>query len=400
MKRILGLTALALLTVIGGLPCLAQRPGVERVPQLPGRPTLRGIDVRKIPVLTRRVEQAETSVAAFVGATASGPANSPVDVRSFAEYTRTFGGLDPSSPVSYAVRLFFDNGGRQAWVVRAHPATLPGGAAARTGIYALEGADPVNILCIPEVSDPAVIAAAEQYCSGRRAFLLIDPPASADTPAAVKAWLAGPNVPRTRNCATYFPWLNAPDGRACGPSGAVAGVYARTDATRGVWKAPAGTEAELRGVASLSYALTNADAVTLNPLGINALRTMPTTGLVVWGTRTLSTDPEWKYVPVRRFALMIEESVDEGTEWAVFEPNEAPTWQQIEAHVGSFLLDLWRRGALQGRKAEEAYFVRCDATTTTSADVAAGRINILVGVATIKPAEFIILSITKEVAAP
>ncbi len=363
-------------------------------------PTAPHVDAR-ITHGRRAITPAATSVAAFVGATVSGPSDTPVQVRSFADYRQQFGGLDPARPVGYAARLFFDNGGERAWIVRTDPAALPGDAANQTGIYALDAADALNILCIPEVSDPTVLHAAEQYCGRRRAFLLVDPPSSADTPAAVQAWLAGPTgPPRTRNCAAYFPWLNVADGRGCGPSGAVAGVYARTDAARGVWKAPAGTEADLRGVASLSHALTATDTAALNPLGINALRELPGRGAVVWGARTLSSDPEWKYVPVRRLALMIEESIDEGAEWAVSEPNAEPTWSHVRAHVDAFMRDLWREGALRGSKPADAYFVRCDATTTTSADVAAGRLNILVGFAPLKPAEFIVLSITQKTATP
>lgn len=380
----------------------------ERPTAAPRRPSFPGVLIEQLPRRPQAIQQAETSVAAFVGATASGPTDSPVLVSSFARYQAQFGGLDPGSPVSYAVRLFFDNGGSRAWIVRTDPAGLPGGSANATGIYALDAADPVNIVCVPEVSAPAVLAAAEKYCEQRGAFLIIDPPSTAATPAAVSAWLVNPGgPPRTRDCATYFPWLQvASHGgtgppRRCGPSGAAAGVFARTDAARGVWKAPAGTGADVRGISGLSYALTSADIATLNTPGINGIRALAGVGTVVWGARTLSSDPEWKYVPVRRMTLMIEQSVDAGTQWVVFEPNEEPTWTQVRAQIEGFLQDLWRRGALQGAKADEAYFVRCGlGTTMTAADVAAGRMHILVGFAPLKPAEFIVLTVTHQVPTP
>jgi hypothetical protein len=409
--RITRVQLILLLIVLIPLMAVSSAPAQEPSP-IPRR---QGDQGRLVPDLTptapyadalitrgrRAIAPAATSVAAFVGTTVSGPTDSPVLVTSFAEYQQQFGGLDDASPVSYAVRLFFDNGGARAWVVRADPATLPGGVAARTGIYALDGADPVNILCIPEISEEAVLAAAEQYCSRRRAFLLIDPPAVASTAAEATNWLSGPSgPPRTRDCATYFPWLVAADGRECGPSGAVAGAFARTDSARGVWKAPAGAAADLRGVASPAQSLTNTAAAALNQEAINPLREMSGRGLVVWGARTLSSDPEWKYIPVRRTALMIEESIELGTGWVVFEPNAEGTWARVRAQVSAFLDGLWRRGALQGATPRKAYFVRCDASTTTPADVAAGRLNILVGFAPTKPAEFIVLSITRQMQTP
>lgn len=378
------------------------RPGLA-TPQPPRFPGPFRPDVTSV---VPTIETAETSVAAFVGATVSGPMDAPVSVNSFAQYQAQFGGLSADSPVSYAVRLFFDNGGTRAWIVRTDPASLPGGTGNATGIYALSDTTPLNVLCVPEVSDPAVLAAAEQFCRERRALLLIDPPADA-TPAEARSWLSGSSgPPRTRNCATYFPWLlvaepGSSDARQCGPSGAVAGILARTDEARGVWKAPAGLEADLRGVSGLTQALTNAETASLNADGINPLRELSGGGPVVWGARTLSDDPQWRYVPVSRTALMIEESIETGTRWVISEPNEEPTWTRARQQVDGFLQDLWRRGALQGAKAEEAYFVRCGlGTTITPGDIAAGRMNILVGFAPLKPAEFIVLTISHHLAAP
>jgi phage tail sheath protein FI len=181
------------------------------------------------------------------------------------------------------------------------------------------------------------------------------------------------------------------------PCGAVAGVFARTDAQRGVWKAPAGLAATLAGVPKLSVRLTDPEIGELNPLGVNCLRVAPAAGPVAWGARTLDGDDrlasEWKYIPVRRLALFIEESLYRGTQWVVFEPNDEPLWAQIRLNVGAFMRNLFRQGAFQGASPREAYFVKCDKESTTQNDINLGIVNIVVGFAPLKPAEFVILKI-------
>ena len=181
------------------------------------------------------------------------------------------------------------------------------------------------------------------------------------------------------------------------PCGAVSGVMARTDSDRGVWKAPAGLEARLFGVPALSVPLNDADTGQLNPLGINCLRAMPAAGRVVWGARTMEGSDrlasEWKYVPVRRTALFLEESLYRGTQWVVFEPNDEPLWAQIRLNIGAFMQSLFRQGAFQGTTPREAYFVKCDRETTTQNDIDHGIVNILVGFAPLKPAEFVVIKI-------
>jgi len=181
------------------------------------------------------------------------------------------------------------------------------------------------------------------------------------------------------------------------PCGAVAGVFARTDTQRGVWKAPAGLDATLVGVPQLSVPLTDPENGELNPLGINCLRAMPAAGRVIWGSRTLQGNDrlasEWKYIPVRRVALYIEESLYRGTQWVVFEPNDEPLWAQIRLNVGAFMHSLFRQGAFQGTTPKEAYFVKCDKETTTQNDIDRGIVNILVGFAPLKPAEFVVIKI-------
>jgi phage tail sheath protein FI len=181
------------------------------------------------------------------------------------------------------------------------------------------------------------------------------------------------------------------------PCGVVAGIYARTDTQRGVWKAPAGQDAAMLGVRGLAYKMTDGENGQLNPIGVNCLRTFPITGNVVWGARTMEgadrLASEWKYIPVRRTALFIEESLYRGTQWAVFEPNDEPLWAQLRLNIGAFMQNLFRQGAFQGSSAKEAYFVKCDSDTTTQNHINLGIVNIIVGFAPLKPAEFVIIKI-------
>ncbi|MEI2672181.1 MAG: phage tail sheath subtilisin-like domain-containing protein [Marmoricola sp.] len=285
----------------------------------------------------------------------------------------------------------------------------PGLEAKKQGLYALEQVDLFNLLCLPPLNattdiPQSVWQAAAEYCKKRRAMLIIDPPASwADKAAVVTAMNQSSLGVISGNAMLYFPRLIQSDllhGNQLDqfvPCGAVAGVIARTDAQRGVWKAPAGLDATLNGVAQLSVPLTDSENGELNPLGVNCLRTFPAAGQVVWGARTLRGDnrlaSEWKYIPVRRLALFIEESLYRGIQWAVFEPNDEPLWAQLRLNIGAFMYDLFRQGAFQGQKPQDAYFVSCDSTTTMQNDIDRGIVNVIVGFAPLKPAEFVILSI-------
>jgi hypothetical protein len=283
-----------------------------------------------------------------------------------------------------------------------------GKADAKEGLYSLEQADLFNLLCIPPYLptgdvDSGLITAAATYCQERRAFLLVDPPSSWTDKDKAKAGIEAGVGTTSNYAAIFFPRLRQPNPLRDNqiedfvPCGAVAGIFSRTDAQRGVWKAPAGLEATLRGVPALSVPLTNAENGELNPLGVNCLRSLPPAGRVVWGSRTLEGDDrfasEWKYVPVRRTALFIEESLYRGTQWVVFEPNDEPLWAQIRLNVGAFMHNLFRQGAFQGTTPREAYFVKCDKETTTQNDINLGIVNIVVGFAPLKPAEFVIIKI-------
>jgi len=294
----------------------------------------------------------------------------------------------------------------------------------KLGLYALENADLFNLLCVPPYADasdgaPALedevptdvttelIAAADKYCRARRAMFLVDSHSSWKDMATAKAHFiatvdAYPNT-NSNYSALFFPRLKMVNPLMNNqveeyvPCGAVAGVFARTDVQRGVWKAPAGQEATLAGVNQLSVPLTDMENGVLNQLGVNCLRAFPVYGRLVWGSRTLEgadqLASEWKYISVRRTALFIEESLFRGTKWVVFEPNDEPLWAQIRLNVGAFMHTLFRQGAFQGRTPREAYLVKCDKETTTQTDINSGIVNILVGFAPLKPAEFVIIKI-------
>jgi phage tail-like protein len=389
-----------------------------------------------------------TSIAAFVGATKSGPTDAPVAVRSFADFTAQFGGLSDPHPLSYAVQHYFANGGREALIARVAPAGTAltdadisdaALAAQKRGLWLLDNVARFNILCIPPLTRTADVGratwdAAANYAAQRGVIVIVDAPAgwasasdatnglpalisrdAAVTPRAAGGAVAGSYAmtitadddggavavtPATlgASVAVYFPRLQALDPlrgnqvASFAPCGAVAGIYASTDETRGVWKAPAGEQAIIHGAQGLSVTLPDNDSGDLNALGINNLRKLPSGALVVWGARTLDTGDR-RYVPVVRTELYVEQSIRQSLQWAIFEPNAEPLWAQIRASIGAFLYGLWKQGALQGATPTEAYFVRCDRTTMTQSDLDNGRLNVVIGIAPLKPAEFVIFAI-------
>jgi phage tail sheath protein FI len=533
---------------------------------MPASLTYPGVYIEEIPSGVRTITGVATSITAFIGRAVSGPTDDPVLINSFADYERRFGGLAVESPMSYAVRDFYLNGGSQALIIRVtpssdattaataatirlegdgspsddlvleaasegewgnrlraavdhdsdkalatslspqvdetlfnlfieykvrpdreeiarerflnvsteetHPRYLPrvlenessfvrvrdpmpatrprtsvvtlspskpqvhwtdadadsgsdGGDLAdgdikgeedpKTGLYALNKADIFNLLCIPpkkrgEATNPDVYQTALKICVDRRAMLIVDPDPDWAVPLETAVSKAiegrddlGLSGNAARNAALYFPCVRQIDPLRDNqidtfvPCGIVAGIMARTDTARGVWKAPAGLEAALNGVQGLQLNLNDLENGRLNQLGINCLRSFPVTGRIVWGARTIrgadQAADEYKYVPVRRLALFIEESLYRGTQWVVFEPNDEPLWGQIRLAVGAFMQNLFRQGAFQGRSPREAYLVKCDAETTTQNDINLGVVNILVGFAPLKPAEFVVIKI-------
>jgi uncharacterized protein len=370
-----------------------------------------GVFVEEAPAGARPIEGVGTSTAAFVGATPSGPVGAPLMVRSFAEYEAQFGGLAAEMALGYAVQHFFLNGGREAWIARIVPAgstltdadvSSPTLEPQQRGLWLLEHGAHFNILCIPPLSRTADVGratwdAAIAYAARRRAMVIIDPPA---------AWAAAPTrseisalANASPNAALYYPRLQAADPlrgnqvASFAPCGAVAGIYARIDATRGVWKAPAGAQANVLGVEGVSVALSDAQLSALNAMGVNGLRTLAG-AIVLWGARTLAgDDTPFKFVPVRRLALFIESSITRGLQSFVFEPNGPSLWDRLRTSVEDFLLGLYQQGALQGDKPQDAFFVRCDASTMTQQDIDRGIANLVVGFAPLRPAEFVIIGI-------
>jgi len=293
------------------------------------------------------------------------------------------------------------------------------GDGATTGMYALDAIVPqvFNLMCLPDAVQMdatdngqrgAMVALYEEayaYCRANFAFLLIDTPPNLSRTTLAANWSGQLGLAAGPNAALYFPRMRGSDPldptatADMAASGAIAGIYARTDARRGVWKAPAGTEARIGG-GGPAEPMTDRQQGPLNVAGVNVLRTFPVYGPVVWGARTMfgadSRASEWKYVPVRRLALYIESSLQRGLKWVVFEPNDEPLWSNIRLSVGAFMTRLHRQGAFQGASAREAFLVKCDSETTTQADVNLGIVNILVGFAPVRPAEFVVLRIQQR----
>ena len=355
----------------------------------------------------RRIDQAlaaESTLVQAVGPLASVPAANAAPAPGKTVWT------DPNSHTPATPGSGEDGGG-----LAANDFIGPGPGAAKQGLYALDNIALFNLLCIPPYAgsgltdvDPAVIGAAAAYCERRRAFLLVDPPGSWTTVAQAKAGVGSLGAV-SANAAVFFPLILEPDplnNDALGaftPSGAIAGIIARTDAQRGVWKAPAGLEATLVGVAQPALNIGDVENGDLNALGVNCLRSFPTAGSVVWGARTLQggdgSASQWKYIPIRRTALFIEASLYVGLQWVAFEPNAEPLWAQIRLSVDTFMQTLFRQGAFAGSTPQQAYSVKCDAETTTPTDQANGVVNVVVGFAPLAPAEFVVIQI-QQLAGP
>lgn len=376
-----------------------------------------GVYVEEIPNNVKPIEGVTTSTAAFAGWSSKGPTEKAELIESWTDFENKFGGLDQRSVLGYSVNHFFENGGNTAYVVRIasgddivlkpntpefENALLP--TDGKGGLYLLDDIDLFNLLCVPGETRGEVITKLQKFCHERRAFVIVDCAESAvfDDVKSGPGNISGDDAP---NSAFYFPWVIASDPlqnsspREFPPCGFVAGVIARTDANRGVWKSPAGLEALLKGATGIApnKKLTESENGVLNRKGINCIRVYPSPGTILWGARTLrgadEFGSEWKYVSVRRLELFIEESIRRGLQWAVFEPNDEPLWAQMRSSVDNFLLNLWRQGALLGITPKEAYFVHCGKDTTTQSDLDAGVVNIEIGFAPLKPAEFIIIRI-------
>lgn len=394
--------------------------GLNLRPLMPPK-KIPGVFVQESAVPVPPIAGVSTSVTAFVGPTLSGPTRSrPKLLTSFADFERIYGGtgnlgFEPRlNHIAHGVRAFFAEGGTRLYVARVKGKSkkvAPASADYAKAFALLAALPEVSIVAAPgHTAFPAAMAAdiAGQLVAHaellRYRIAVLDTPAGQNV-AGVQGYKASFN---SKLAALYYPWVVtanpnfAPANPASTselilpPSAFICGVYARNDATRGVFKAP--SDLIVQTALRFERTITTAEQGILNPMGINCLRTFAGLGNAVWGARTTSSDPEWKYVPVSRYFAYLERSIDTGTQWAVFEPNAEPLWGRIRDLITNFLINEWRQGAIPGSKPEQAFFVKCDRTTMTQNDLDNGRLICLVGVAAVRPAEFVLFRIGQKTA--
>jgi len=341
-----------------------------------------GVYVEQVSFGSHTIEGVSTSTTGFVGVSGRGPLLGPLS--SFMEFEQA-GMSNAGVNLTLALRGFFDNGGGQCFVSQIAP-----GDPLESGLGAFDGHD-VSVVCCPDDATIATAAVMARYCEARKDRVCILQAAQAVVPLATHR----PPV-QSSYAAYYHPWLEVPSLDRTSklmvpPCGHIAGVYAKTDTERGVWKAPANEV--LVGVTGLSQELNEADSETLNASGIDVIRRFAGQEIRVWGARTTSLNSEWKYVNVRRLLIYLEQSIERGLQWVVFEPNDAALWMAVRTSIENFLVGFWRAGGLQGAKPEEAFFVKCDRDTMTQDDLDNGRLICVIGVAPVKPAEFVIIRI-------
>ncbi len=393
-----------------------------------------GVYVEEVDRGSKPIEAVGTNTVGFLGESAKGPVNEPTLVTNWSQFVRTFGDFAQCSPyLAHAVYGFFNNGGSRCFIVNvggggdepeltaagnaggekkdgkdkdkaaAVPAPKAGpvdkdalyigrdrGPGQRSGIKCFEEVDEIAIVAAPGQISAAVQDALLTHCEMRK-----DRFAILDSPESITGGIDRLPKPRdSKYGAYYFPWIQVYDPDKGNvyvpPSGHIAGVYSRTDSERGVHKAPANEQ--IRGALGLKYAVSRGEQDLLNPKGINAIRHL--NGAVrIWGARTLSTDPSWRYINVRRLFIMVESSIERATQWVVFEPNDHRLWKRVTRTISSFLTLLWRNGALMGTSPDQAFYVKCDEETNPAEVVDAGQLVVEIGLAPVKPAEFVIFRI-------
>jgi phage tail sheath protein FI/enoyl-CoA hydratase/carnithine racemase len=362
-----------------------------------------GVYVEEIPVRVHSIEGVPTSTAAFIGPTRTTPPVMDSDERepltSFLDFERQYGGLDDLQTaqgyecnyIAHAVRVFFDNGGQRLYIGQvAVDAPAEEYAAA---LQALPESARISVIAAPGYSARPAAAEIQQVLiehvsqPERFRFAVLDAPLA----ATIDEVLAAGSSIDSSYAAMYYPWVTTENSLQLPPSGFVCGILARVDSTRGVWRAPANET--VTGALDLQAAIDTHGQERLSAQGINSIRSFPARGILLWGARTTSQDPEWKYVNVRRYFIYLEQSIYEGLQWVVFEPNGEPLWAAVRQTITNFLLNNWRSGGLMGTKAEEAFYVRCDRSTMTQNDIDNGRLIAEIGVAPVRPAEFVIIRI-------
>lgn len=387
-----------------------------------------GVYVEEVDRGTKPIEAVGTNTVGFLGESMMGPLNQAVLITNWTQFVKTYGDFTQSTFLAHAVYGFFNNGGSRCYVVNvgapadldltpadkvaaAEKAGAPATAApadkkvdndaryigkdngpgARTGLKCFEEIDEISLVAAPGVTSPAVQDALLTHCEVRK-----DRFAVLDSPEAVQGGVD--KLPRPRDSkygGYYFPWIQVYDPERGNvfvpPSGHVLGVYARTDNERGVHKAPANEI--VRGALGLRYQISRGEQDILNPRGINCIRLMQGGGIRIWGARTLSSDPSWRYINVRRLFIMVETSIERATQWVVFEPNDFRLWKRVTRTISAFLTLIWRQGALMGETPEKAFFVKCDEETNPPEVVDVGQLIVEIGLAPVKPAEFVIFRI-------
>jgi len=364
-----------------------------------------GVYVEEVDRGSKPLEMVGTSTVGFIGESSVGPVNEAVFVTNWSQFTKNFGDFQHSEYLAHAVYGFFNNGGSRCYILNvgsawegkyASKAALyigeDNGPGTRTGLKAFEDVEDINMVVAAGQTDPAIQDAVLSHCENMRyRFAILDSPEVIEKGGVDK-------LPKPRDSkygAYYFPWLEVYDPYKGNvfqpPSGYMAGVYARVDAERGVHKAPANEL--VRGALGLKYNITKGEQDILNPKGINCIRAFSNRGIRVWGARTVSSDASWRYINVRRLFNMVEQSIEIGTQWAVFEPNDQRLWKRITRDLTAFLMRLWRQGALFGATPEQAFYVKCDAETNPPEVIDAGQLICEIGMCPVKPAEFVIFRI-------
>jgi len=362
-----------------------------------------GVYVEEIPFRAHSIEGVPTSTAAFIGPTRTTPPVMDSDERepltSFLDFERQYGGLDDLQTaqgsecnyIAHAARVFFDNGGQRLYIGQvAVDAPAEEYAAA---LQALPESARISVIAAPGYSARPAAAEIQQALiehvsqPERFRFAVLDAPPA----ATIDEVLAAGSSIDSSYAAMYYPWVTTENSLQLPPSGFVCGILARVDTARGVWRAPANET--VTGAVDLQAAIDTRGQERLSAQGINSIRSFPARGILLWGARTTSQDPEWKYVNVRRYFIYLEQSIHEGLQWVVFEPNGEPLWAAVRQTITNFLLNNWRSGGLMGTKPEEAFYVRCDRSSMTQNDIDNGRLIAEIGIAPVRPAEFVIIRI-------
>jgi phage tail sheath protein len=395
-----------------------------------------GVYVEEIEGGSKPIEAGATNIAGFLGVAEKGPINEAVLVTNWTQYTKIFGGMHTGGWLGHAVYQFFQNGGTKCFINNLaapenkstekketkenkeskaedsavspvpievkNPANIAKliigadeGVGKKSGLFLFDTIPEIALVAAPGVTDPAAQDAILSHCEKNRFRFAV-----LDSPETLEKGIDSIPTPRDSILgAYYFPWIQMYDMVAdqnvyAPPSGGLCGVYSRVDSTRGVHKAPANEI--FRTAIGLKYNLTDAEQELLNPKGINCIREFPGKGIRVWGARTISSNPEWRYVNVRRLFCMVEQALQNGTNWVVFEPNTRDLWKKIVRNITAFLLNIWRSGALFGDTPEEAFYVRCDDELNPPESIDAGYVVIELGLAPAKPAEFVVFRVSQK----